>query len=127
VGVGFELDLEELIVVELPFDEEELEEVDVGVGVAVRVGVGAATIVLFVAKYDALFAWKVHKPVEIVQVAGATIPSLVQPEIELTERTTLRVCPFKEVPTKILSVIGVLNSRVVDEIPHCKAPSTITS
>lgn len=67
-----------------------------GDGVGVGVGEG---VVRLVAKYEALLAVNVHKPAETTQVAGETMPSLVQPELALVDRTIFNVWPFNEVPT----------------------------
>lgn len=105
-------------------EDDELDEVLEELGDDVGVGVGVAEVRL-VAKYDAFVTSKLHNPAETVQVAGETIPSLVQPEVELVERTTLRVWPFNESPTKMLKLMGLLNSSVTPDIPHCSAPSTV--
>ena len=83
VAIGFEE-------IEVDVDEEELldEELEDESGEAA----------LLVAKYDAFVTRNVHSPDETVQVAGETIPSVVQLESGLIERTIFNVWLLSDAP-----------------------------
>jgi len=97
---------------------------DVGVGVIPPTSVFWVCCVLVAAKYEAFVVWNVQNTFATVQVAGAAIPSEVHEE-PFVERTTFKVWPLSETPTKMLTVMLWLNLSSVFGIPHWRAPLAV--